>query len=286
MRTLTRRALPVLRRPAVAAGLLGLLVLLLLVTFPGLVTGHDPETQNLSARLVPPAWLDGGSTEHLLGTDHLGRDVAARTLYGGRVSLLVGFVAATAASVLGIALGLLAGYRGGWLERVVAEAANVWLAFPFLVLAIATVAVVGSDLTVLVVLLAIAAWVTPTSITRAATASLRGEDYVQAAIGMGASDGWILRRHVLRSVLAPNLVVWTLTVGTLVVIEGALSFLGLGVRPPTASWGNMLSDGRAYLETAWWLVAFPGVALTATVAFTNLLGDGLRDALDVRTESR
>jgi len=275
-----------LRRPAVAVGLGGLLVLLVLVTFPGLLTDHDPNTQTLSQRLVPPAWMAGGTSDHLLGTDHLGRDITARTLHGGRVSLLVGFVAATAASVLGILLGLLAGYRGGWVDRVVTEAGNVWLAFPFLVLAIATVAVVGSDLSVLVVLLAIAAWVTPTAITRAATASLRGEDYVQAAIGMGAGDTWILRRHVLRSVLAPNLVVWTLTVGTLVVIEGALSFLGLGVRPPTASWGSMLNDGRAYLETAWWLVVFPGAALTITVALTNLLGDGLRDALDVRTESR
>lgn len=274
-----------LRRPAVLVGLGGLLTLLALVTFPGVVTDHGPNTQILSQRLVPPAWMDGGSSAHLLGTDHLGRDIAARTLYGGRVSLLVGFVSATAASILGILLGLMAGYRGGWVDRVVSEVGNVWLAFPFLVLAIATVAVVGSDLTVLVVLLAIAAWVTPTAITRAATASLRGEDYVQAAIGMGASDTWILRTHILRTVMAPNLVVWTLTVGTLVVIEGALSFLGLGVRPPTASWGSMLNDGRAYLETAWWLVAFPGIALTLTVALTNLLGDGLRDALDVRTET-
>ncbi|MET7401144.1 ABC transporter permease [Dactylosporangium sp. NPDC005572] len=261
--------------------LTGLVALVLAAVLAGPLTGQDPIAQHLGDRLLPP-----GTAGHLLGTDDKGRDVLARTLYGARVSLLVGFVAATAASAFGMLLGLLAGYYGGWADRLITRAGDVWIAFPFLVLAVATLAVAGSDLWILVSLLALAGWVTPTRVTRSLVRRLRGADHVQAAIGLGAGDARVIRRHVLPAVLPANLVVWTLTVGTLILIEGGLSFLGLGVRPPTPSWGNMLNDGRGFLEIAWWMTAAPGVALTLTVLLTNLLGDALRDRLDVRLRDR
>ncbi|MGA3540315.1 ABC transporter permease [Melissospora conviva] len=270
-----------MKRIGVWGAAIGLLLIVAAVLLAGPISGHDPLAQNLSDRLLPP-----GTDGHLLGTDDKGRDVLARALYGGRISLLVGFVAATAAAVAGIALGLLAGYYGGWWDRIISGMADIWIAFPFLVLAVATLAVVGGTVPVLVVLLTFGAWVTPTRVTRGLARRLRGADHVQAAIGLGASDGRIIRRHVLPAVLPANLIVWTLTVGTLILIEGGLSFLGLGVRPPTPSWGNMLSDGRGYLELAWWATAAPGAALTLTVLLTNLLGDALRDSLDIKLRDR
>ena len=239
--------------------------------------GVDPLAQDLGNRLQAPAWLggDGGA----LGTDAFGRDVLARVLEGGKVSLLVGFGAATGAMVLGVLLGLVAGYRGGWIDRVVMAFADVWLAFPFLVLALAAVAVVGSDVPVLIVLLTLGGWVLPTRVTRTIVQQVRSEDFVVAAVGAGASDAYVIRKHLLPQVIPVTLVVWSFTVGTLVVVESALSFLGLGVRPPTPSWGNLVSDGTVYLESAWWIGAFPAVMIVVTVLVSNSLGAGLRHKL-------
>jgi peptide/nickel transport system permease protein len=233
--------------------------------------------QDLGNRLLAPVWLggDGG----LLGTDAFGRDLLARTLAGGRVSLAVGFGAATGAVVLGVLLGLVAGYRGGLVDRVVTALADVWLAFPFLVIALAAVAVVGSDIPVLVALLTLGGWVLPTRVTRTIVQRVRSEDYVVAAVGAGASDAYVIRKHLVPQVLPVVLVVWSFTVGTLVVIEGSLSFLGLGVRPPMPSWGNLIADGTVHLATAWWIVAWPSAMIVLTVLGSNALGTALRRRL-------
>lgn len=242
-----------------------------------LLVSADPIAQNLGNRLEAPRWMGGSGG--LLGTDAFGRDLLARTLAGGRVSLAVGFGAATGAVVLGVLLGLLAGYRGGRLDRAIMTVADIWLAFPFLVLALAAVAVVGSDVPVLIALLTLGGWVLPTRVTRTVVQRLRGEDFVVAATGAGASDRYVVVKHLLPQVLPVTLVVWSFTVGTLVVIESSLSFLGLGVRPPTPSWGNLISDGTVYLETAWWIIAWPSIMIGLTVLCANTLGTAMRRRL-------
>jgi peptide/nickel transport system permease protein len=258
-------------------GSLGTLVLIVLACFVGpMLMDEQRGQQALSERLQGPVWTADSVEGKPLGTDNFGRDMVYRTLEGGRVSLQVGFGAATGAVVVGMVLGLVAGYKGGWADRVVMGASDIWLAFPFLVICLAAVAVIGSDVSVLIVLLTLGGWVLPTRVTRTIAQRVRSEDYVVAARGAGASDLYLVRKHVLPQVLPANLVVWSFTVGTLVVIEGALSFLGLGVRPPLPSWGNILSDGRNYLETAWWICLWPALMLVATVVCTNMLGTSLR----------
>ncbi len=241
----------------------------------------DAITQDLGNRLQAPNWLDGNGGA--LGTDAFGRDMLARTLEGGRVSLAVGFGAATGAVVLGVLLGLVAGYRGGRLDRAIMTVADVWLAFPFLVLALAAVAVVGSDIPVLIALLTIGGWVLPTRVTRTIVQRVRSEDFVIAAVGAGAGDRYIVFKHLVPQVLPVTLVVWSFTVGTLVVIESSLSFLGLGVRPPTPSWGNLINDGTVYLETSWWILTWPALMIVFTVLCSNILGTALRRRLSTIT---
>ncbi|MCC5578383.1 ABC transporter permease [Microtetraspora sp. AC03309] len=271
-------------RTSVRIALAGSALIALAVTFGPPLLGLDPLEQDLPARLAPPFWMEGALAGHPLGTDQLGRDLLARVLAGGRTSLLVGFAASSLACVVGIVVGLLAGYLGGWVDRLVMGLGDLWIAFPFLVLAIATIGVVGSSTPILITLLVLAGWVTSARVTRTIVKQVRGEDYVMAAVGAGAGHLNVLARHLLPAVAGANLVIWTFSVGTMVLVEGGLSFLGLGVRPPTPSWGTILNDGRELLETAWWIPLWPGLTLTLTVLLVNLLGDGLRDTLDVRTD--
>lgn len=273
-------------RASARVALAGLVVLVLAVAVGPLLVGADPLEQDLSARLAPPFWMEGALAGHPLGTDQLGRDLLARVLVGGRASLLVGFTASSAACAIGIGAGLLAGYAGGVVDRLVMGAGDLWIAFPFLVLAIAAISVVGSSPAVLIVLLTLAGWVMSARVTRAIVRQIRGEDYVAASVGFGGGRVHVLGRHLLPAVAGANLVVWTFMVGSLVLIEGGLSFLGLGVRPPTPSWGNILSDGRELMESAWWIPLWPGLALTVTVLLVNLLGEGLRRVFDVREDGR
>lgn len=259
------------------------IVVLLTFVFVGLfapwLAPYDPNAQNLALRLQPPL-----SDGHLLGTDGLGRDVLSRLIYGSRISLVVGFSAVLLAAVIGIIVGLVSGYVGGWVDSLLMRVVDAWLAFPFLLLAIAIVAVLGRGLDNIVIALVITGWVLYARLVRGETLSLREREFVLSARGLGASPVAIMVKHILPNCLAPIMVVATLEIGVVIVTEASLSFLGLGASASESSWGGMLADGRAYLTRAWWLATLPGLAIFVIVLAVNVLGDALRDALDPRHE--
>ena len=246
------------------------------------VSPFDPLEQSIGERLKAPGWRDQVGRTHVLGTDHLGRDILARIIYGARPALLVGAAAVMISGVLGMIAGLLAGYFGGRIDDVLMRLADIQLAFPFILLAIAVIGVLGPSLATIIAVIGVSSWVVYARIVRGAALSLREREFVQAAQALGGGDGRILVRHILPNVFTPWLVVATLDMARVIVIESALSFLGLGVQPPAATWGGMLADGRVYISTAWWLATFPGLAILVTVLGINLFGDGLRDTLDPR----
>lgn len=242
----------------------------------------DPVGQDIGHRLRPPGWRDASGALHPLGTDHLGRDLLTRVIFGAQPALLVASAAVLISGVLGMITGLLGGYFGGRVDDVLMRLADVQLAFPFILLAIAVIGVLGPSLPTIIVVIGVSSWVVYARVVRAAVLTLREREFVQAAHALGGGDGRILVRHILPNAFAPWLVVATLDMARVIVIESALSFLGLGVQPPTPTWGGMLADGRVYITTAWWLATFPGLAILVTVLGINLFGDGLRDMLDPR----
>jgi peptide/nickel transport system permease protein len=241
---------------------------------------ENPERQSLRARLAAPTWEGADGRAHLLGTDHLGRDVLSRVIYGARVSLLIGFAAVAVGSLVGAALGLWAGFRGGWVDSVIMTLADAQLAFPFILLAIGIIAVLGPSFPTLVVVVGLSGWVAYARILRAQTLALRSREFVEAVHGLGGSTTRIVLRHVLPNVLSSLVVVATLELARAIVLEATLSFLGLGIQPPTPSWGGMVQEGREYLDSAWWISTSPGLVLMATSIVVSRTGDWLRDLLD------
>jgi peptide/nickel transport system permease protein len=264
------------RNRAALAGLVIIAVLVFAALFAPFLTPYNPYAVSLSARLQPPG------SAHWLGTDELGRDILARLLFGARVSLWVGVVTVFLSGVLGIAGGLVAGYLGGYWDAVVMRLVDIFLAFPVIVLAIAIVAVRGPGLTNVLIALALVYWTTYARVARAVVLTLREEEYTWAARTLGASPLRIMVRHLLPNAVAPLVVLASLGMGNAIVAEAALSFLGLGIQPPEASWGSMLNVGMQFLRDASFLSTTPGLAIFVTVLGFNLLGDGLRDALDPR----
>ncbi|MGH2533264.1 MAG: ABC transporter permease [Thermomicrobiales bacterium] len=250
--------------------------------FAPVVAPHDPLEQSLRTRLDPPFWMEEGSRDHLLGTDRLGRDVLSRIIYGTRTSLLIGFAALLIGGTIGTTLGLIAGYFGRSVDEIVMTVADIQLAFPFVLLAIAVVAVLGSSLTVLVVVVGLSGWVTYARIARGCVLTLREIGFVEAVRSVGASHGRIMLRHILPNTVSPLVVLATLELARLIILEATLSFLGLGVQPPTPSWGGMIGDGREYLgsDTGWWISIFPGGVLFVTALGVSRVGDWIRDVLD------
>ncbi len=271
-----------IRRRTALFGLVVVVGVVAAAVFAPLLSRFDPIEQNISQRLEPPGWTDGSGLVHLLGTDQLGRDILARIIHGSRIALLVGFAAVAISGLIGLAVGLVSGYVGGRVDDLCMRLADIQLAFPFILLAIAVIGVLGPSLGNIIVVIGVSSWVVYARVVRSEVLSIREREFVQAAIALGGDDSRVLVRHVLPNAFAPWLVVATLDMARVIVIESALSFLGLGVQPPTPTWGGMLADGRVYLSTAWWLATFPGVAILITVLGINLLGDGLRDALDPR----
>jgi peptide/nickel transport system permease protein len=265
---------------AVVGGLILGAVILASAAAP-LLTPADPIKPSFGKRLQPPRAL-GGASSYVLGTDNLGRDILARLLYGGRVSLALATSAVVLAGAVGVGVGLAAGMLGGRVDDAVMRLADVQLAFPVIMLAIAIVAVVGTSPAALVSVLTLSGWVLYARTVRASVLTIRQLDYVEAARTLGASDLRVILLHILPNTLAPILVIGSSQFATMVLLESGLSFLGLGVQPPQPSWGAMLAEGRDYLSSAWWLATVPGAAISVVVLGANLLGDGLRDLLDPR----
>jgi len=253
----------------------------LVSVFAPVVAPYGYDDQDLEQSVQPPVWA-GGTWKHVLGTDQLGRDMLSRLVYGARTSMSLACLGVILAGSVGVAIGLVSGYSSSRLDAVIMRIADVQLSFPYLLLAIAFMALLGTSLLNLVIVLVLRSWVVYTRLVRVAVLSLKEREFIMAARGLGLRSGRILLRHVAPNVAAPFLVVSTLQLAELIIVEASLSFLGLGVQPPLPSLGTMVSQGRDYLTTAWWLVTLPGLSIVVTVLGTNLLGDALRDILDPR----
>lgn len=251
-----------------------------MATLGPFLTPYDPTEQELRLRSRPPSLGFGAGSFHPLGTDQLGRDIFTRVVYGSRISLLIGVSVVVLGGVIGGGVGIVAGYRRGWVDRIAMRVVDIYLAFPFILLALIVIGVLGPNLTNLIVVLALTGWVNYARVIRGEILSLRAREFVVAAQVIGASTWRILARHLLPNVASTLIVLASLELARVVIQEGSLSFLGLGVQPPTPSWGRMLAEGRDYIATAWWLATFPGFAILLLVLSVNLVGDWLRDELD------
>ena len=267
-----------------------LAILIFIAVFAPLLAPHDTRSGGIRNRHLPPAWavLDDGYTvkdgnmDHVLGTDHAGRDVMSRLFFGARISLVVAGIALTSGFLIGTTMGITSGFAGGWWDEIVTRTVDIFAALPFLMMALVATMMFGQSLRLLLVLMALLAWVPFVRVTRSQTLVIKNEPYVDLARVAGCSTPRILIRHILPGVLSTAVVIATLSVGSLILAEAALSFLGAGVPSPTPTWGAMVQEGRNYLSTAWWPTVFPGVAIFLTVMSLNFTGDWLRDRLDPR----
>lgn len=248
--------------------------------FAQIIAPHDPIRNDLRARLQPPFWMTGGSTEYLLGTDQLGRDVLSRLIYGARVSLAIAVMGTLFGAVLGASCGLISGFVRGRLDEIMMLVVDAYIALPFLIIALVIVALLGTSLTVLTLLAALSGWASYTRVARSLGLRVREEQYILAARSIGVRPLQLIFRHTLPNVIAPLIVLTTLELTSIILLEASLSYLGFGIQPPTAAWGLMVNEGREYLNTAWWLGVFPGSLVMLVAISVSLVGDWLRDVLD------
>ncbi|MFC1591996.1 ABC transporter permease [Thermodesulfobacteriota bacterium] len=270
----------IMKNPLAAAGFIVVVVLFCCAALAPFLSPYDYRDINVAAILLPP------SAEHLFGTDDLGRDILSRMFWGARISLAVGFVAVGISTAIGIVLGSLAGYYGRWIDSIIMRFVDMMLCFPSFFLILTVIAFVGASIWNIMIIIGLTSWMGVARLVRAEFLSLKEREFVLSARASGAGDLRIIFLHILPNALGPVYVSAILGVAAAVLIEGALSFLGLGVQPPTPSWGNILTAGKDNIEIAWWLSVFPGMAILVTVLGYNLLGEGLRDALDPRLRNR
>lgn len=264
-------------------GLAAAVVMLFIVAtaiFAPWISPHDPLQVNIRHRLAQPAWMTAGSMQHPLGTDQVGRDLLSRMIYGGRVSLVVGVASVLLASTIGVLLGLGAGYFGGRIDWAIMTIVNIVLTFPFVLLALAVIAVLGPSLTNMIIVLGVAGWPIYARVIRAETLALRDREFVVASRALGMGHARIIFRQIFPNLLSAIVVIATLQVAQVIILESFLSFLGLGIKPPTPAWGNMLGEGRLYMLNSWWIATFPGLAIFVATLAINLMGNALRDWLD------
>ena len=256
-------------------------VIFLMALGADVISPADPLSQSLRARHQPPSFGLEGSA-NWLGADHLGRDILSRIIHGARISIIVGIGAVLVSGIIGTVIGITAGYRGGFLGALLMRLADMKLAMPMILFAIAWIAFFGPGLVSVIIVIGVWGWVPYARYARSMVLSLREALFVQSSVALGASSGDIMFRHIAPNLMGPIIVMATLQLGEAVLLESVLSFLGVGVQPPTPTWGSMVSDGRSYIDTAWWTVTFPGLAITLFVLAANLVGDTLRDILDPR----
>lgn len=257
-----------------------LLIFTGMAIWPEALAPYNPRLGRLADRHKPPGYVDATGGVHWLGTDHQGRDVLSRVIYGAQVSLTVGYSGVIIGALVGIAIGLLAGYRGGTFDHVAMRVVDAWLSFPYILIAIVWAVTIGSGVLNLVAILAVRGWVEFARVGRGQSLAIREREYITAVRALGGGDWRIMLRHMLPNTMAPILVVAGFQLGRLILLEATLSFLGLGVEPRTPAWGSMLSDARGYLNVAWWTATFPEIAIALVVLAANFMGDSLRDRLD------
>lgn len=284
--SLKRFASQLWRSKSGTVGFAIVLTAILVALLANVLAPHDPSRQYYDNVMIPPFWMDGGALNFPLGTDNLGRDVLSRIIFGTRVSLIVGVLSVLIAGAVGLVIGLVSGFFGGLFDIISMRTADAFLAIPSILFAVVLISVVGPGLGTLVIALGLMNWVLYARLVRGEVLSIRERDYVKAARLIGVSPTKIIIRHLLPNILSSFIVVSALAVASTIIAEAALSFLGLGIQPPEVSWGGMLSDGRNYLATSWWIATFPGLAITVTVLGVVFLGDWLRDILDPRSRGR
>ena len=275
-----RLALALARNRFASLAAVFLLLIVAAAVLAPLVSPYDPNAQHVLDRLTPPFWQAGGSRDHLLGTDELGRDVLSRIIWGARTSLTIGIAVVAISVVVGTVTGLLAGYIGGWFDSVMMRIVDIQFSFPALLMAMAIVLVLGASARSLIIALSIDGWLVYCRLTRSMALSLRNTTFIEAAKSVGCTDARLLWRHALPNILSPIVTLGTLEFARIVLAESTLSFLGLGIQPPLVSWGLMLNNGEDYLTVAWWLITFPGLVLTLTVLSANVVASWLRVASD------
>lgn len=281
-----RRRRPVVGQAAFFISAAIMLLCAFCAIWPQAVAPYNPTVNSLSLRHKPPGFVDANGGVHLLGTDHMGRDVWSRLVWGARASMLVGCLGLLLGGTAGVGIGMAAGYHGGWLDRLAMRVVDVYLSLPYILIAIVWAALVGTDMRELILIVAVRGWVEFARVTRGQTLAVRERYYISAAQALGASGWRIVWAHILPNTLASILVVAGFQLGVLILLEATLPFLGLGIRPPTPAWGSMLADARNYLSEAWWTVLFPGMAISLIVMSANFMGDSLWDRFDPALRGR
>lgn len=269
-----------------SVGFLIVVGIIFIAVFADFIAPHDPAKNNLGDMLKPPVWLDGGTSAYILGTDNLGRDILSRIIYGSRVSLMVGVFSVILAGIIGIAVGIVAGYYGGIIDNILMRIVDSFLAIPSILFILVVLAVFDPSIMVLIIVIGFTNWVTYARVVRGEVLSIKEREFVKASRSIGTKNLTIMLKHIFPNIISSFIVISTLSVATTIILEASLSFLGLGIQPPEVSWGGMLTDGRNYLASNWWLATFPGIAITITVLGIIFLGDWLRDVLDPRIKGR
>lgn len=267
-------------RPPAIFGLIYIIIIVAFAIIPQTFSPLDPVNQDLTRHMKPPGFTDAGGNVYHLGTDEQGRDILSRIIWGSRISLIVGIAAVFFSGMIGISIGIVAGYFGGWVDSIISRIIDTALAVPFILLAISLVAILGPSLQNIILVISLRTWIVYARVVRGEVLSLKENEFIVGAKAAGCGTIRILIVYLFPNVISTTIVIATLYLGRMIIIESALSFLGLGVPPPTPTWGGMLADGRAFLDTAWWISLFPGIVLMLTVLSVNLLGDWLRDVLD------
>jgi peptide/nickel transport system permease protein len=257
-----------------------MIVLVIPAIFAELIAPYDPVESSLRNRLLPPFWIDGGSTDHILGTDKVGRDILTRLIYGSRVSVVIASVSILVGGIIGVSLGIIGGYFGGWVDSLIMRAVDISLSIPIILLGLVLVAALGPSKSTVIIVVVILLWSRYARLARGETLAVRTQDYIARARVSGASHTRIMIHHVFPNIFNSVMVLATLQVGFVIILEATLSFLGAGIPRPTPAWGLMVADGRSLVVTAWWLAFFPGIAIMLVVLSMNLLGDWLRDKFD------